>query len=233
MLLPISKTVFGIRFGPLWKIGGVLGAIVDDVLRADDTPFGPLTFPLSEEGPTTHRLFHPKTLDFLTLTERDIVLSMSNKSTLEQVEQLADQFATYVLGPIRRHMALRMVSRYGMLLEFANCAEHLKTSLMNQYLGEDADARDIVLRYSRRLPTEDAQYRKGVNDYRNLIYTLVQDQNNAAAISLDYQLYLDPALDTEDWKRKPFDQFVRHGIAYASGSFESWLKRFLNEDQVA
>jgi hypothetical protein len=232
MLPPITKTVFGLRFGPLWQIGGLLGAIVDDILRGSGTPFGPLTFPGSQEGPTVHRLVNPETNDSLTLTERDIILSMSNRKTLEAVEQLGEQFSTYVLGPIRRRISLRIVSRYGMILEFANCEEHLKTSIMKQYLGDESDARDIILRYSRRLPTDEATFRKDVSDYRNLIYTLVQDQKTAS-IGLDYQLYFEPALDTEDWKKKPFDQFVRNGTTYAGTSFESWLKRFLKSEQVA
>jgi hypothetical protein len=232
VISPISKVVFGLRFGPLYQLGDALGAIVDDILRAPGTPFGPLVFPLSQKGLTTHVLHHNSRGDSLSITERDIVLTMAGSETLEQVDRLGEQFNAFVLGAVKRHMTMRMVSRYGMILELADVRSELRTSLMREYLGDDSDAHDISLRYSRRLQTEEAHFRKGVNDFRNLIFTLQQDQESAL-ISLDYQLYLDPALDSEDWKKKPFDQFVRSGTSYASSSFDAWLSRLLKSPQVA
>lgn len=232
MLPPITKVALGVRFGPLWEISDVLGSIVDEILRSSNSPFGPLTFPATQEGIRFHRLSNDKTNDYLQLTERDIVLSMAGRGDLDSVQQLAEQFNTHVLGAIRRHMTLRLVARYGLLLEFANCADHLKTTLMKHYLGEDSDARELVMRFTRRLPVEEAYFRKDVNDYRHLIYSFMQDQETAN-ISFDYQQYFDPALDGEDARKKPFDQFARGAITYVSGSFEGWLKRFLKEEQVA
>jgi hypothetical protein len=232
MLPPITRVAFGIRFGPLWQIGDSLGSIVDAILRGSGSPFGPLTFPLSLEAPTTHQLLNQQTGDNLTITERDIVLTMSKRETLEAVQQLAGQFEDYIVQSVREHVELRLISRYGTLLEFAKCADMLRASLMKQYLAEDSDARDIQLRYSRRLPTEEVYIRKNVNDYRNLIYTLTQDQEKAG-IGFDYQLYFDPALDAGDWKQRPFQQFVESACSYVAGPFEKWFKRLLKEERVA
>jgi hypothetical protein len=232
MLPPITKVAFGIRFGPLWQIGDSLGSIVDAILRGPNTPFGPLTFPHSVEGPTTHNLLNQQTGDSLTITERDVVLSMSKRDTLEAVHRLADQFEDYVIAPIRKRVELRLISRYGMLLDFANCADVLRAPLMKLYLGDDSEARDIQLRYSRRLATDEAYIRKDVNDYRNLIYTMIQDQESAR-ISFDYQLYFDPPLDADDWKRRPFAYFVDSASRYIEGPFEKWFSRLLKEERVA
>lgn len=239
MPLPVARITFGIRFGPRWRIRDNIGAIVDSVLRDKGTPFGPGVFTRNESFPDEHRLFNPDTKDILRVSERDVILTKSIESgELDEIQVLVSQFEEYIVEPIREIGKIRDIHRYGILFELAECSHQLKRPLTQHYLPDEptdhvTGPRDLLLRFSRHLQTVEGHLRKGVNDYRNVIYTLQQDEKGDAHIQVDYQEYFVPPLDGEDWKKKPFTTFAEAGTGYFDNTFSKWLTSLLKFDEAA
>ena len=52
------------------------------------------------------------------------------------------------------------------------------------------------MRFGRRVAVEEALAKKRVDDYRNVIYTVDQNESGAVHFSINYQDYFQPFLDT-------------------------------------
>ncbi len=233
--VPIERVSFGIRFGPRYGVGDVAGAIIDQILRGEGTPFGPEVFPETQLLPQEQRLTNPDTSELLVVSERDLLLSKIVKTRgVDEVSHLSRQFVRHVVEPAKALGQVTDVLRYGMLFHFAECSELLARPLAQHFLAEDCpEARDLGLRFSRRLPTDEAHFRKNVRDYKNLIYSLQQDEKGTSRISLDYQEYFDPPLDSVDWKKKPFENFAAAGVVFIERPFAEWVQKLLSKDKAA
>jgi hypothetical protein len=107
-------------------------------------------------------------------------------------------------------------------------------SPVEHFLSRDfRDARSVSLRFTRRLPTGEALAKRGVNDYRNVIYTVKQSEDGRVLIWLDYQEYFDPQLSGKEWAERPFGEFVTRRIGYFQGEFRRWLQMLLRPDEAA
>lgn len=96
---------------------------------------------------------------------------------------------------------------------------------VQHYLSlEFNEARSLQMRFTRRLPCLEARVKKNVDDFRNAIYTVEQDEGGNVNIRIDYQEYFKPVLDQEDWRKKPYPKFVGRSIGYFQGEFADWLR---------
>ena len=101
---------------------------------------------------------------------------------------------------------------------------------MKHYLHNDFDsANSLKLRFTRRLPVDEALAKKNVNDYRQAIYTVAQSEEAKVNINIDFQYYFDPALTDPKWAKDDFVKFSERGIVYLEGEFEEWLKKLRDE----
>jgi len=231
----LKQVLFGVRYEPHYGVVDYLGTILDEVLRRKGTPFGPETFPNTTAEATEHILINPGTNDYLRINQQDTILQMGvGDRSLSRISELADDFETYVLEAIGETAGLSSIVRYGMVLQLEDVRTLFKTPPSVRYLGTDfPDARSLFLRVSRRLPAEEALIKKRVEDYRNVIYMIHEAESGAIGIAVDYQHYFSPALDTSEWKERPFHKFVENGLAYFEGEFRRWLDQFFKASEVA
>lgn len=226
----IQRIAFGVRYDPQWAVADRRGAIIDQILWATGTPFGPETFPETSRIGDTHILINTDTGDTLKLSERDIILEMHIESDLSQVSELAKGFQQYAIRPLRDTAKAKNINRYGALFRLEECGRHLAESPVAHFLHRDFDqARSLNLRFTRRLGTMEAVAKKRVNDYRNLIYTIAQSEQGEVKISFDYQQYFDPSLDQREWQERPFSLFVDGAVDYFDREFRKWLDRFTRD----
>lgn len=233
--IAVDRITFGVRFQPRYEMADHFGAIIDRILRTKGSPFHSGTFPLGTRDPGIHILYHRDTEDELRLTDRDIILDMKIDSRkISDIETLGDNFTKYVLSSINEVTKLRQVTRYGVLLRLAECRSLLQETPVERFIQKDfRDARSMTLRFTRRLSVIDAIIKKGVNDYRNVIYTVRQTDGGEVKIEIDYQEYFDPSLDIKDIAQKPFTDFVDRGIGYFLGEFQNWLKKLIGKNEAA
>jgi hypothetical protein len=57
----IQQLAFGVRYEPQYRVMDRIGTVIDEILRADGTPFGPETFPMTTATPQQYRLLEPET----------------------------------------------------------------------------------------------------------------------------------------------------------------------------
>jgi hypothetical protein len=233
--IPVEQIAFGIRFQPRYEVVDHVGTVIDRILRSTGTPFGPEVFPYSEREAGQHRLINPTTGDQLTLTHSDAVLEMKVDSRkTSDIELLADGYATFVLDGLLEVVKLRDIVRYGVLFKLQECRSAVRETPVEHFLQRDfQDAHSMSLRFTRRLGVEEALIRKGVNDFRNIIYTVKQNEEGEVKIWVDYQEIFEPELDAKEWAQKPFKKFVGRGIDYFLGPFQEWLIKLIEKDEAA
>jgi hypothetical protein len=233
--ISIERIAFGVRYEPKYSVMDHIGAVIDSVLRDESTPFGPQTFPFCQHTPAEKVLLNPNNQDYLKLNERDTILQMSIFTrNLSRVEELAFQFENYVLKPLKEHGKLTNIMRYGILCSFSECATALGTLPTEHYLAGDFEtSRSLSLHFTRRLPVLEAVAMKHLRDYRNIIYTIEQDEDSHVNISIDYQEYFDPTLTSSAWAKKPFDAFADRALQYLDGEFAKWFDKLAKKIEVA
>lgn len=231
MSLPIKRVALGVRFQPHFQVADVFGELVDKILYSGGSPFGPSTFPLVRSNPMERTLVKEDTNNSLHLTIRDAILEMDvNTSSYADIEKLAKDYNVHVLDHLRSLAKPRGIERYGILLTLDECRNELSQMPVQHYLGAEFDeARSLQMRFTRRLPCLEARVKKNVDDFRNAIYIVEQDEDGEVNLRIDYQEYFNPALDQEDWQKKPYSKFVARGIDYFQSEFADWLKNLQGE----
>lgn len=230
----ISRMAFGVRYETQFAVMDRSGAVVDAILRASGTPFGPERFPLSQADVNTSLLTDLEDGSFLRISQQDVILQLTIHSrNLNRIDELGDDFDRFVLTPLRKLAGLSGIQRYGVLLTMDEI-KGLKHRPVHHYLSSEfPDANSLAMRFTRRLPADEALVRKDVEDYRNAIYTLRETDEGEVAVSIDYQEYFKPALSSSEWSSKPFAKFVSRGLAHFEGESERLLKQFVGVAEVA
>lgn len=233
--IKVERVAFGVRFQPHYEILDHVGSVIDRILRSSGSPFGPSTFPLSQREPGEHRLLNPETKDELKLNESDAILEMRvDTRKTSDIETLGRHFSTFVLEILRQLVHLSDIARYGVVFRLEECHSVLQETPIEHFVQQDfRDARSLSLRFTKRLPVLEALVRKGVNDYRNVIYTVKQTEEVEVRIWVDYQEYFNPELNAKEWAQKPYEDFVSRGIDYLLGDFQNWLSKLFKKQQAA
>lgn len=231
----IDRIALGVRYQPKYAVLDNIGSIIDRILRSPGSPFGPTTFPLSTRGPYEHSLFNENNGNQLRLTQSDAILEIQvGTNQLDRLTELAQNYESFVLNNLREVSKVRDIVRYGVLIKFDESRNALGISPIQHYLYNDFNnARSLNLRFTRRLPLDEALVKKNVQDYRNVIYNIDQNEDGEVRISMDYQEYFNPALSSDEWAKKPFAAFVQRGIFYFNGEFSKWLEKLLRKDKAA
>jgi hypothetical protein len=231
----VERIAFGVRFQPHFEIIDHAGLIVDRILRSDGSPFGPSFFPISERDPGEHRLLNPNTMDRLRLNQSDVILEMKvDTRKTSDIETSGKHFSAFILESLREVVNLSGIVRYGVVFRLEECHSVLQKTPIEHFLQQDfIDARSLSLRFTKRLPVLEALAKKGVDDYRNVIYTINQTEEGEVTILVDYQEIFKPELNTKEMAQKPYEDFVPRGIEYLLGDFQNWLNKLFKKQEAA
>jgi hypothetical protein len=136
-----------------------IGTVIDEILRADGTPFGPETFPMTNATPQQYRLLDPQTDSWLLISAQDVVLQLQvNTKNEGRVDELAQGFQEYVLRPLKRVAGVKNVARYGVMFRFKEEeANSFQNPPIKRFLSPDfPHANGMVMHFNRRLGVEEA-----------------------------------------------------------------------------
>jgi len=233
--LEIATIAYGVRFTPLFGMMDKAGSIIDMILRTSGTPYGPKKFFSVRSNQVERALVNDKTNEYLRFTDRDIILELKiNSRKLNDIYNHAVNFENFVLKPIHNLVKLDKIQRYGILFKLSECNSQLVKTPIQHFLAPDIDnANSLSLSFTKKLPVLEAQVKKGVSDYRNVIYIAQQSEKGEVTLSIDYQKYYIPPLEYEEFKEKPFPDFVDSGISYYKKNYISWLDKLINSTEVA
>jgi hypothetical protein len=229
----INRFAFGVRFAPQFGLLDKSGQLIDMILRTQGTPFGPEIFPLTQSSPTERILLDED--KNIHLTHQDVVLQWQiNTRNFARIESLGTEFQDFVLEPLRQIGKLEGITRYGILIHLSKIkVSSLKYRPIDHYLtGDFSNADTLAMRFTRKLASEEALVKKRVEDYRNVIYTLSENEG-LVNMSIDYQEYFKPALDNKEWGDKTFLKFMRRGVGYFMSDFQRWFQEVVGMPEVA
>lgn len=233
----IARLALGVRYEPQFRVFDFLGGLIDTVLRTENSPFGPKAFPSTETDGNERILVNNDTGNLLRVNQTESLLVWHFDATrnMDELFSLAKAFDNIVLSPLRDEVGIANVGRYGLVLRLSPIT-NVKVRPMEHYLAEDfpgGNLTTMAMRFTRRLPTTEAMWRKDVTDYRQVIYTVEEAESGTTAVSVDYQEYFRPALDKADWTKRPFSSFSDSAIEFFEGDVTKWLKRFTDSPVVA
>ena len=231
--VPVTEVAMGIRYEPQWAVSDRKGTVIDRILRAGGTPFGPSVFPRIVTSDDSFVLQNTDTGDNLQVSAGDIILRMETANGLENVPELARRFNRFAVAPLRELAKVKHANRFGILFTLDECSAALSESPVRHFLQHDFDnARSISLRFTRRLGVLEAIAKQRVDDYRNVIYTVGENEDGAVKIAVDYQEYFNPALNDKEWEAPKFERFIGEAITYFNSEFTNWFKKLLHEQAV-
>jgi hypothetical protein len=227
-LVPFAGVILGVRYEPQYKVFDYLGDVLDQVLHAEGTPFGPESFPFTRSSLDERVLVNDDKGHSLKINQQDAVLTWGFEETrnLESVHRLATNFHQFVLAPLRA-IGIRNIQRYGLVFKLA--PKNVKTSPLAHYLSNEfvpSSLTKLQLRFTRRLPTTEGMWRTGVSDYRSVHYHLEETEKGEVRATVDYQEYFQPVLDSSDWGKRSFMSFTQEGVDYFDNDVAKWLKQF-------
>lgn len=231
----LSRVVFGIRYGPAYRVGDGIGTIVDEILRGPGTPFGPAVFPQSHSSQHKHTLFNPDNGDRLVVSERDLLLSMQpGLPSPEAVPALAALYQKHVLDIVLEVIQPQDAVRYGVLVELGKDLPRFDCPLSETWLPADrSDVDDYSVQFAQRYPARDGVLKKGVEDFVRTITTVRKPRGEDPTVTFDYQEYFEPALTLQQWKSKTFYSFAAAAVRHLEGTFFAWLDGVLKQIEAA
>jgi hypothetical protein len=223
------QLAFGVRFHPHFELEDNFGAILDKILEHDR--FSSTRFPRMQQGHGLRQLLGEG--ETLTLSRQDVILdSIGGLDHVEDALPLAQQFAEGVwrnVYPVGRSPS---VIRFGCLVGF-----HLPPNWtpISAFVGApDNPTSEFTLRFSHRLPSEEALTNKRKNDHFTSIYQIAcKDVQRTGTI--DFQHHFSPALeDRASFKDYSFERFVERAIKHFNGKGWKFLKeRFDRLEELA
>lgn len=233
--LPIEKVAFGVRYTPQYRVRDNMGTLIDRILRSDQ--FGPDTFPRSEAGPHQHVLLNPGNGDRLVISQADVLLDIELRTeSLNDVEEMAHAFDSIIIKQLKDVCKVSDAFRFGLLVRFEELHSHSYECPVERYADKalvDVSVKTLNLQFSYNLPTPAGFSKRGVEDYRNVIYSMNQEEPDRFSLAVDYQHYFDPILSAQEWTQALYKKFALDAISYHEGKFSSWVESIAKEARAA
>lgn len=232
----LTNIAIGMRFGPSFSVCDDFGKIADQLLYVDDSFFNKKLFPNIVTLPFQIRLENPKTGDYLSLSQTDLILNCNFDDTIVKPDlEINPKIKIDKLGDINegfkklldglRDYDFDRIQRIGYVNRYIFNVEGLTKVVTDTIIGKTIDGvSDIALRFSKRYPVADALSKKNINNYHNVIYTIEKKPSKEElGISLDYQEFYEPNLSGTN--NINFNGFVSMMENYNKETFPKWLSK--------
>ncbi len=234
--------IIGIRFGPSFAIRDNFGEITDRILYRKKSFFNEKMFPIVLNTSAETRLESATTGDSLFISSTDLVLAcnlvnpivnLESKFNpiieLDTLDELNKNFEKEIIQSLMKEFKFTRIRRIGYISKYIFNVGELADKFIKKTIGDTIGGiDDINLRFSKKYPTPQAIIKKNINDYHNVIFSAIKKANKKEIfISIDYQAYYDPALESITGMK--FPDFVTSMKKYNSDSFLQWLNRHYGE----
>lgn len=219
----------GTRFRANFGVEDQLGKIVDTILYADDSYFSASVFPGVAADVASRALLNRENGDSLMIDSSNVVLEVSigtadAKFSRKDTEQIIAAYKRQILNGIFREFKIKKIGRVGIVRKYVFPSKFLSDTFVDRTVGGTMEGiTDINLRFSKRYPADESLVRKGVQDYYNVIYSIVKKPGaSEVSMSVDYQMYFSPLLPNS--AELDFDDFVSRVTGYNRKSFAQWVE---------
>jgi hypothetical protein len=204
----------GIRFRHNFSLQDKFGVIADNILYKKESFFNPEIFTEINVSPFEMKLVDQSTGNFLTINTGNVILGFDfgDKIKVSDMEQVIDGFNADLIQGVLEKYNITGINRLGYIRKYIFTIEELSKVFIDKTISGTLDGvNDINLRFSKKLPIEEAIVKKGVNDYYNIIYSIIKKADKKETfISVDFQRYYNPAL--EQTSQLQFSKFLKAGL---------------------
>lgn len=188
----VKRLVCGIMFHRSFSILDEWGKIADEILYKSNSYFSPQYFPNISEQYTSTR--------FLRNLEQGHMLQL-NSSNLVYIHTIQNDFEreyNEFVQRVEKHLIPKIIDRYELITErigmvyMCEMDDAALSDFKSQYfIKTENEITDC--RFAVRLPTPEGKLFANNNNYINKIYTVGGVDEDIRGISLDYQLFFQPA----------------------------------------
>lgn len=238
----LSSITIGLRFGPSFSICDNLGTIADQILDEEGSFFNKKVFPNIASLPLAIRLENPKTGDYLILSQQDLILNCNfDNAAVKPNSEVNPKFKVDDMNDIHKNFWQLLetlqkydfdrIQRLGYVNRYVFDTNELTKSVTGALIGWTIDGvSDMTLRFSKRYPVQEALSKKNINNYHNVIYTIVKKADrDDLTIMLDYQEFYEPSLaGTREVKHAAF---MSDMDLYNKETFPGWLSKLTLKDK--
>jgi hypothetical protein len=210
--MKLTGFAFGIRTTRSFSVEDRLGAIVDEILYSNDSPFNELLFPEVRENHNTKILFNPINQNKFTITPQDFVFEYNIQNNFDvEFEKFLASYVSVITKKIFKDFKIKNISRFGFIIksELSEKDPFLTdiTKVIENHKGSD-DSLSLRFNVVTKKPIKLPQLI--TEDYDNEIVTY--DKPNALSpltLSVDFQKYFKPELNIIEDSTQDFEQFCR------------------------
>ncbi len=219
----IVGVTLGIRYAKSFRIPDIAGEIVDAVLYGKDSPFDPNIFPRIQENTARERtLYHPDTTEYLRINTDDIILGLALDNNFdEKVTWLENKAFYYFENHLFPKYEIKNIKRIGIMFDHKiSKSTEVEQAVSLLTRKNVVDAENVNISFSKKLAAQEALYRKGVNDYKNTIYSFFEG-GEALLARLDYQYYYEPVV--EDLRECFGDKIFSDAKHFLTSNYHKWI----------
>lgn len=225
----ISNITIGIRFSKKFKILDEWGGYFDTVLNNENKYLNTDYFTkVGLDNPNEKVLYNPETQNHLKISPSDVIFShnIDNLNFKKEFEWIKQAFKNDVQEKLFRNTSINNFLRVGVVYTQTFDGVEVNKKFITKLLKSD-DFDLTSIRFSKRTPVGEANLKKEINDYINIITSSTIDENDKSSISYDYQQIFDPMI--EDFRQANFDKIVKDSFNYLKKEIFSKLKDVTHE----
>jgi hypothetical protein len=222
----------GIRFVRTFRISDISGDIIDNILHCDKSPFDINYFPKIKENSSREKfLFNDEAKDYIRINTDDLILSISiNNNFDKKINFIKNSVLPYYKDVLFKKYKIENIKRIGIIFHHKlDEVEKLNGLVKNLTSGKVSEVNNINLSFSKKLSTTEGLTQKGVNNFKNTIYTLEQQEKDIF-FNFDYQCYYEPAL--QDLRDTDIDNIIDNSFKYLEDNvYNNWLNSYGEEEK--
>ncbi len=219
----IIGITLGIRYAKSFRIPDIAGEIVDSILYGRNSPFDPKVFPRIQENSARERtLYNPETTEYFRINTDDIIIGLTVDNDFDKkVSWFIDKIFPYLKNDIFPKYEIKNIKRIGIIFDHKISKQKEIEEAISVLTKKNLyEVDNVNISFSKKTASSEALYRKGVGDYKNVIYSFFEE-NEALLARLDYQYYYKPVV--EDLRDCFGERVLNDAQGFLIGTYHKWI----------
>lgn len=219
----IKKIILGVRYRRSFRVPDIAGEIVDYILNDNSSPFESQFF--SEIGDMNNkgRVLLNQNGNMLSVDFDSLILTLTIENNFEATMRLIQEKYYPYIATILRTFQIKNYHRLGIVFDHQLQGSSSINAIVKSITNSKITSPDnLELRFSKKLATAEALWKKDIIDYHNII-TTYHKNSEGLNIKLDYQTYFDPEIASAN--DLGFNEFIKSAENYLTKNFYSWNKQ--------
>ncbi len=229
MFNKITNITIGIRYVRSFRISDISGEIIDDILGSK-SPFDDKHFPkIGTDKNGAKVLYSEEHDDVVSISRDEIILSLETDQDPDKVfKEIKDKILPYFIEEIMSRYLIKKVTRLGIIFRHKLNDKKLVDKISKELtFNSITEPNEMLVRFSKKLPTMRGVAVRGNDNYRNIIYTF-ETLEDDLLIDIDYQHYFSTPVSAATETNS--EDFMDKSRSFMESESYTWLKKYILED---